>query len=514
MATHEPEMHRFLTGTFVALPSAGSLPAAEILVLDLFREIFFDDRSESKRERSLDPNEIEEQDQISLRQEQALLYMLMGRKRSRRNSQNIEKPFFAPAYPYLARNSWLEEQRKRIIYQFFLRGPLAQHLWQRGDSEENRDKQQKLSEVLIETLSGSRNTMDSMYISIPPNDHACNQRIKAIERVKQRTIHGSHLFKLPSDYDMDELSTQIYQDLYAICDLEKDIPRMQWMQIFIAFLRFSIPIWLLAQMELTITIYNYIYNIYEEDIFPNEREIIANILNRNKGMITPYIEYSRDLISNKIEEYMKCKIKLNILLEELERLNMIPETKNKKLTLSDNDSSNVALIQFLSYINRSKSDFSAKVESEGYRSIRNLIHRKSEAYSAFYTPTKSGQGENIRRFFQILYKGHTGEYFGGYLLSGQSGSFSGKAKIFPGHGLIKMILFLALKNKRRENPNINTKNLVLEDIETHFSKYGIDFTKTAETRNLLMTSLKDMGLLTGSPDAGSSVAVACPFQGG
>ena len=517
MTSNEPEMHSFLTESFAAMPSAGSLPVAETLVLELFREIFFEYHSESNLDKPLDPNETNKiGKQVFSKEEKAILYMLMGRKRNRnRKSRDSQKPFFAPAYPYLARNSWLGEKRKRIIYQFFLGGPLAQHLWQGGDKLDNQNKHKELAEVLIEALSGSKSITDSMYISLlPENNLACHERDKAIERVKERTKYGLQLFKLPNSYSKDELATQIYQDLYAICDLEKDIPRMQWIQIFMTFLRFSIPIWVLAQMETTIIIYKYIEKIYTEGFVLDEQKIVTSILQRNREIIIPSSEYHRDFISISIEDYMKCRIKLNILLKELGERNIIHYVNEKSLNLLDNESNNIGLVKFLSDISKTKDEFSKQVKKEGYSSPINFICRKSEDFSAFYTPTKSGSGRNIKQLCQILYKGHIGEYFGGYLLSGKSGSLSGPAKIFPGPGLIKVMLFLALKQKRKESPRMNTKNLVLEDIENHFSKYGVDFTKTAETRNLLMTNLKDMGLLTGSPDAGSSVAVASPFQGG
>jgi hypothetical protein len=48
-------------------------------------------------------------------------------------------------------------------------------------------------------------------------------------------------------------------------------------------------------------------------------------------------------------------------------------------------------------------------------------------------------------------------------------------------------------------------------VEDHFGQYGIDFTMAVDARPLLMKELQAMGLLSGSPDAGSSVAVTCPY---
>ena len=58
---------------------------------------------------------------------------------------------------------------------------------------------------------------------------------------------------------------------------------------------------------------------------------------------------------------------------------------------------------------------------------------------------------------------------------------------------------------------IKHSTYTLEDIEKHFEKYGIDFGKANDARPTLINQLKAMGLLSGSPDAGGSVAVICPY---
>ena len=68
---------------------------------------------------------------------------------------------------------------------------------------------------------------------------------------------------------------------------------------------------------------------------------------------------------------------------------------------------------------------------------------------------------------------------------------------------------------RKTNKNNGLKGggqMVLGDIEKHFQEYGIDFGLAADARPYLIESLINMGLLSGSPDAGSNVTVKSPYK--
>ena len=75
-----------------------------------------------------------------------------------------------------------------------------------------------------------------------------------------------------------------------------------------------------------------------------------------------------------------------------------------------------------------------------------------------------------------------------------------------------MATYLAERNKRLDSSSGGTGRLVLEDVERLFDEYGIDFSAVAAARPLLIKELQMMGLLVGSPDAGSSVDVACAYS--
>jgi hypothetical protein len=80
--------------------------------------------------------------------------------------------------------------------------------------------------------------------------------------------------------------------------------------------------------------------------------------------------------------------------------------------------------------------------------------------------------------------------------------------------LIKLIVYLssARKLKKFGGSEKKDRQLVLSEVEDHFSYYGIEFKITASARPELVNELMGLGLLNGSPDAGDSVAVKNPFK--
>ena len=85
--------------------------------------------------------------------------------------------------------------------------------------------------------------------------------------------------------------------------------------------------------------------------------------------------------------------------------------------------------------------------------------------------------------------------------------------VFPGQLLMKTITVLT--NHRNTHEKYGLKGggqMILGNIEKHFQEYGIDFGLAADARPYFIETLKNMGLLFGSPDAGSNVAVRSPYH--
>ena len=63
------------------------------------------------------------------------------------------------------------------------------------------------------------------------------------------------------------------------------------------------------------------------------------------------------------------------------------------------------------------------------------------------------------------------------------------------------MILLAQQNKGKKS------KLLVCDLEKHFELYGIDFYQSDAARKFLVNKLISLGLMQGSPDAGSSAQI-------
>ena len=118
--------HGLIRNSFVYLSGGTMRLAGDDLILELFREIFFEKRSEGSYDRPVDPEIMEGGGFLLSEHERYSLYMSKGRKKQGAQ-QRKESNFYTPLYPSLARYSWFRKQSERVTRDFFLR-PLAQHI--------------------------------------------------------------------------------------------------------------------------------------------------------------------------------------------------------------------------------------------------------------------------------------------------------------------------------------------------------------------------------------------------
>lgn len=509
---NEPKVHPLIRKSFAFVPSAGMRHAPEILILEFFREVFFDIHYGATGGKDLDPDELDEDgtDRYKL-QEKAVLHVLRGRRRKFRNTKS--KPFFAPSYPSLAENGWLRKKSERVIVNFLLRGPIAQHLWGGGETEDKKREQERLTKTLINALVGQNSFSVSeprgkeiLSVALRHTSFKINRKV-ARNNVFSKTRSGA-VMKMPSD----ELAECIFNDLLALCELEKKLPRMQWLQIFMTFLRFSMPMWLLAQMQITSLLHDCLLAVIDQGVQVDSDRIKREISNRNRGLLHPSLTPTREIFE-RTEQYMKKRIELNILLYLLESVR--PEKITNKRLEIEGAGSEVLTVELLLQIAREaisdmkSSNWFRKLAGEG--KFQDFLIRMAEQHAAWRDPRKRGQGKNIDEFFRVLYRDNLGDEIGGYLLLSEGRGSTRGFRVMPGQLLLKTIAFLAAHNKQNNYCIQGGGKLVLEDVEIHFKKYGIDFSYAADARPLLMHELQAMGLLSGSPDAGNSVVVECPY---
>lgn len=512
---NEPKVHPLIRKSFVFVPSAGMRLAPEILVLELMREIFFDPHyGDTRGTRDLDPDELDEERRHCFSdRERAVLHALRGRRKKSKNS--TPQRFFAPAYPQLAKRGWLGKNRERVVNNFLLSGPIAQNFWHRGtDTEDGKRRQRELVEKIWHALLGNNSCLDQnlegkelLAATLGPDSFDANSELP-MRNLREKTDPCASVIRI----DNDELANRITQDLVAICDLESELPRMQWLQLLMTFLRFALPMWLLAQMEITRLLHAWLIDAVDHGFIAETSVVLRGLARRNRGLLHPTLTPTRELFEH-VARYMKCRVEVDILLYCLEKVRK-DRIKGRTLNLGGGGRGMLGIDELLTLTRHASPDIR---EMERFKhvaqglDVQTFLTREGEQFSAWRNPLMRGQGKNIDEFFRVLYRAELGDEAGGYLLVPEGRGARRGFRVFPGQLLLKTVTYLAAQGKWSTRQRGGGGKLVLQDVEDHFGQYGIDFSSAADARPLLMRELQAMGLLTGSPDAGSSVAVACPY---
>ena len=512
---NEPKFHPLIRNSFVFVPSAGFRAAPEILVLEFMREVFFARHyGEPETTRVLDPDKLDDERRYLLsKEERAILHALRGRRKKSKNA--AIQSFFAPAYPGLATSSWLSKKRERVIFNFLLSGPIAQHLWGKGSEvQEGKRQQEKLADNIRQALLGRRSCLsedlentDLFAATLGPEKFDTDPELPT-SNIVEKTNYSNVVMRT----SYDELATRITRDLITICSVEGDIPRMQWLQLLMTYLRFALPMWLLAQMQITKLLHRWLLAAVDDGYVFDEAVIDQELTERNRGLLHPALTATRELYEH-IEGYMKSRVEVNILLYFLEEIR--PDQIQGKRLAQGTAGTSVLVIEDLLQLAKGASDeirSSARFKKiSPDLSIQTFLTREGEQFGAWRNPLLKGQSKNIDEFFRVLYRAEMGDEAGGYILAPEGRGQKRGFRCFPGQLLLKTVTYLAAKNKWSSQAQGGGGKLVLQDVEELFAQYGVDFSAAADARPLLMRELQAMGLLTGSPDAGSSVAVACPY---
>ena len=513
---NEPTIPSVISRSFVFVSSTGLRETPEILLLELFRETFFDKFSNSINSAQLDP---EKKDLYSL-EEKAILYLTRGRvKKTKIKSFS---GYFAPAYPSLARGSWLRPKSDRQLRDAILRGFIAQSL--RDSSEINISV---VAKTLINSLAGHRSSSimgitDAEILSAAIANSEFNENqfgllnsedaiLRLIEQL-YKAVSGdkeqTYTFKSISP---DVFASTLTEDLLAICELESTIPRLQWLDIMKCYLRVSICTWTLSKMRITVWLRDEIIKILEDKKYQYRPNSFEEFLNkRNLNLFIPTSSAS-DGPNVHVDIYIKARVELTVLTLALEACNALPNLDLLELVATDIGSDKISINDFIAAFIKHRDVI---VQFASPLSIRQWILRICERFPAWTSPRKKGQGKNLDEFLRVLARSSEGDGDNGYLVTPiKRGNRAMNYSIFPGPLLIKTITFLASMKKRKKELK-NSKNidrLVLSDVENHFRAYGIEFGMTAGARPKLISELQGLGLLFGSPDAGDSVTVKNPF---
>jgi hypothetical protein len=516
LAKNEPKMHSLLKG-FVAPPSVAMRLAPEVLLLELFREVFFqgdDDMRASTLE--LSPDAITDTGHhLFTDGERAAIHSLKGRRKQTKKVAK-ESIFYAPAYPKIARGGWLSKNRERIVGKLLFEGAFPQWLWwQGGDSDSANELQRSAVETAVRALAGNDKESTGQreggliqdILAAASNAQLDEQTFQsACQVLTNATGRDDQIIKGGAD----ELSDRLCLDFIELCRAEKELPRLLWLRLVMTFLRFALPMWFLARLESTVLLREAVAESLEGRPPQNAEALRDRFLARNRFLLAPSITRSR-LLYDKVAKYIRCRVELNALMHLIEQLRP-EEISGKKLVLHQASRGQIAVSDFLRLVSQIANELRAAEVVNSAPDVEAFFTRIGERYPAWRNPRANGQGKNINEFLMVLYKAETGDEEGGHLLIREGRGDSAGFRAFPGPLLLQLVAFLAFRSKSSGGSILGGgTGLNLRDIEDHFKIYGINFSAAAETRPLLLKELQNLGLLVGSPDAGSSVGVKVPF---
>lgn len=508
---NEPRMHP--AAGFLALPTVGMRLAPEILILELFRDVFYaNERNQRTQTSALAPDtRTPDKELVHSKEERAIISAFRGRRKQSRQAN--EDSFYAPAYPALAAHAWMAKNRERVVSVLLFNGAIAQHLWgTRNQGSESKQKQRNLVELVARALAGTRKKNkgdgqeydDILAACLPPALRKCDTAA-AVETLQDLTPDGSKtIFRVA---DNDELASRIFDDFEVLCVMESKLPRLLWLRLLMTYLRFALPMWLLAQMRMTVLAHGWMVRALQGGAVPDDDEIAKALRARNRCLIRPTLIPTGEVLG-RIREYVRCRVELNVMLYAVAKLR--PSEFGEKFTVvtTDGGSNRIKLSELLLVARRASGALQAEPKFQEAGSVAIWVARYSEQFAAWRDPLTSGQGKNIDEFLRVLYRAERGDEAGGHLLVRHGRGDAAGFRVFPGQMLLQLLAMLAAKAKQG---SAGSGRLVLKDIEDHFEEYGINFSLAAEARPFLMAELQSLGLLAGSPDAGSSVAVTPPF---
>ena len=481
------------TNSLVFAPTVGMRLAPEVLVFELFRELAYGDSRNPGETKAREFSDVIDKSDLS-EAERLLLSTCRGRKKKTKAPNNDF--FYAPPYLGISRYAWLRQRTDRSMRDYFLGGPLAHQ-----EALGTLDK-----ELVVKALIG--------HHSARAIEEPCGKEILSLLALKEcteprRNDVVSHLTTMVSNprsaplalrRHKDHLASILGEDFLEICRLEKKIARREWLFFLIAFLRIATTMWMLAHLQITRLVRDWVLSAALKEGIPTVDEMLSQIDERYKGLLHPSSTPTREVFEH-VETYMRARVELRLLVKEVRTMHaadFITTSGNEKVLSLDHRGAHYITMENLLSL-AFQSDWSTILDGI---TLRRWLTRKAEKYPAWRSPRTRGQGKNIDEFIRVLYRS-TDDDSGSHLLIRCPDTTT---TIVPGHRLIQLFSILAAQAKLRSLGRERGK-LVLRDIEEHLYRYGIDFRSSSFGRPLLMEKLLEGGFLVGSPDAGESAEV-------
>lgn len=521
----EAGWHAAIEKSFLFILPASDRSLSDDLITELFREIFFEKVRGGKLLKPIDPNEqTENMENVFSDNETYSLYMSAG-KETKKEKERPNGRSYMPLYPTLARSSWFRSSQERAVKDLFLR-PIAQYL--HGVSKNPDDQaitdlkeihkaflgmgQKKngnpddVAGLKFDNLKGLIGEEEGIVEerSFERLEDLCSKYSELASDVKKDrnvVVKYNDLFTY-SDRSKDPLATHFFEDLKSLCELEERIDRLQWMKLLKTFMRLSTSVWLLAKMNITIKLRDRILEfLSDKEVLEADKKWVDEMVkNRVKGIFRPTLNKTHQ-IDKHVKKYVNARIELNILMAVIEKFSG-SDWADKEISIDSFSGNALTIEQVFSSAAVARDKIMLEIGGGGL-SFPVLLRRHCESYSSWRGGSTSGPYKNYTEYLLMLRKSPQEDEDGGYLTATGKQPNMGY-KLFPGNLMLKLMCHLAFCR-------FKDRGLVLADVEEQFRLYGIDFGEKGSIRPRLIDALQELGLLNGTPDAGSSAAINRPY---
>ena len=517
----EPDVPRCIRSSGVLwVPAAAPRQAPEELLLELMRSVFF--KAEGvERTRSAAPLTPTSHDLTD--EESVVVRALRGRQKKQATSTAEVEHYYAPAYPQLARTSWLRPKDARVVVEFFFREVLGAHLATLASPDDREQVRTDLAWATVHALLG-----DTAEGSPTPAEILAD----AVERASVTEASGRTILRdLLQDRNSEsrkvgnaaddgehrrfascEFTAAAFDDWRSLVKLEVPLSRHHWLALVSCYLRLVIPMAALVQSRGTVLLDGWLRQALRGEDVPTAQDIETSLIYRGRGLLRPTQELCRDHL-DAIADYMRARVRLSVLLEDLRGAGILGD-EHLQMTLVAKRApgpKEQGIADFLGRVAVCRDKYARKVQDDmRIGDVGDLTERRAarlcETYAAWRRPLDVGPGTLLKWLMYPLYCIGQFDERGSHLLvqPGRRLMFT----IEPGP-LVLQFMTLMTSIRMRQNA---TRPPVLRDVEEHMQAYGVDFSARPYGRTLLVSQMQHLGLLVGSPDAGESARIRNPYQ--
>lgn len=481
------------------VPAAAPRQAPEELVLELMRSVFYaGTRPSVDRAKALSPS-------ISdlLPVEAAIVRTLRGRQKKEATSSARIAHYYAPAYPELARASWLRRKDARVIEQFLFRTVFGGHISSYPSDEYRARLREQFARGTVSALLGdtlkseSGQSIDILAAALPhsrdmaPDAHQSLAAILDVSDAHSRRIGRT----LGVDEDRHYPSCKFYRtaskDWLALMGLEPYLSRHHWLSLLSCYLRIVVPMAALVQTRGIVLLDGWIRSAIRGQPVPTRVEIETGLVERGRQLLRP----TQDLCSDHLDaiaEYMRARARVSALIKDLVEKGTLTVEQASRTVVARRDPAptEIGITELLETISARHEQYADTVSGEmgiarGDDFPERRAARLCERHSVWRKPLDVGPGKLLKWLMYPMYCIGQFDERGSHLLvqPGRRLMFT----IEPGP-LVLQFMTLMCSIRMRE---AGGRPPVLHDVEEHLRDYGIDFSARPAGRNLLMAYGRD-----------------------